>query len=229
MAQILLPLVLERHSRFDTFVDGQNQALVAHLTSLQGGAAPEILWLWGAAGAGKSHLLQAACAHSGAPTSIYLPLRSIDRVGVEVLEGLEMLDIVALDDVDEVVGLPAWELALFSLYNRVQAADGKLLLSAQQAPKHTPFQLADLASRAGGAIVYRVHSLADEQQLEALKLHADARGIHITDATARYLLTRVSRDMAVVCQWLDALDTASLVAKRKLTIPFIRDALTAGP
>jgi DnaA-homolog protein len=227
MAQIPLPLVLERYSRFETFVDGENQALIAHLTSLQRGTAAEILWLWGAAGAGKSHLLQAACAQRGAATSIYLPLRSKDSVGVDVLEGLETLDVVALDDIDEVAGLPGWELALFNLYNRVQAAGGKLLLSAQQAPMHTPFQLADLASRAGGAIVYRVHSLADEQQLAALKLHADARGIDISDATARYLLTRVSRDMAVVCQWLDALDTASLVAKRKLTIPFIRDALNA--
>jgi DnaA family protein len=223
-----LPLVLGRHSRFDTFVDGDNQALVAHLASLQRSEAQEIIWLWGAAGAGKSHLLQATCAQSGARRSIYLPLRSKESVAVEVLEGLETVDIVAIDDVDEVVGQPAWEQALFSLYNRIQAANGQLLLTAQQAPMHTPFLLADLASRAGGTTVYRVHTLADEQQLAALKLHAQARGIDITDATGRYLLTRVSRDMAVVCRWLDELDTASLVAKRKLTIPFIRDALTAG-
>ena len=92
---------------------------------------------------------------------------------------------------------------------------------------YTTFSLPDLASRAAGAVVYQLRSLDDDHSLEALRGHARSRGLDLPDAAARYLLDRVSRDMGTVCRWLDELDTASLVTKRRLTIPFIRAALTA--
>jgi len=226
MAQIPLPLVLSKHNRFETFVKGENQALVAQLQSLGSADEPEILWVWGSSGSGKSHLLQATCAASAARRVMYLPLRSAQKAGAEVLQGLETLDMLALDDVDAVSGDADWEQALFDLYNRVQIERGLLIFAARQSPAGTRFSLPDLSSRAGGALVYHLRSLDDDQSLMALQGHAAARGLDLPDATARYLLARVRRDMSGVCQWLDDLDTASLVAKRKLTIPFIRAALT---
>jgi DnaA family protein len=43
--------------------------------------------------------------------------------------------------------------------------------------------------------------------------------------TSEYLLKRMPRDLPSLLEILDALDDASLVAQRRLTIPFIRDAL----
>jgi len=226
MAQIPLPLVLRKYSRFDTFVAGDNRALVGHLKSLGPGSDPAIVWIWGATGSGKSHLLQAICANSAAQRAMYLPLRPLQPAGVDVLQGLETLDIVALDDVDTVSGDALWEQALFGLYNRIQMARTHLIFAARRAPAGTPFALPDLASRAAGAVVYQLHTLDDDQSLIALRGHAKARGLDLQDAAARYLFARVSRDMVGICRWLDELDTASLVAKRKLTIPFIRAALT---
>ncbi len=40
-----------------------------------------------------------------------------------------------------------------------------------------------------------------------------------------YLLKRMPRDLRSLFEILDDLDEASLVAQRRLTIPFIRDAL----
>ncbi len=226
MAQIPLPLVLRKHSRFETFVGGENHALVAHLQSLESASDPEILWIWGPAGSGKSHLLQAICAGTTAQRAMYLPLRAARASGAQVLQGLETLDILTLDDVDAVSGDAAWEQALFGLFNRVQTERGRLIFAARRAPARTQFSLPDLASRAGGAVVYRLRPLDDTQLLLALRGHANARGLDLPDAAARYLLARVSRDMGAICQWLDELDTASLVAKRKLTVPFIRAAMT---
>ncbi len=225
MAQIPLPLVLNKHSRFETFVGGENRALVAHLQSLVSGSDSEILWIWGPAGSGKSHLLQATCAGITARRAMYLPLRTAQAAGIKVLQGLETLDILTLDDVDAVSGDATWDRALFGLYTRIQAERGCLIFAARRAPASTRFSLPDLASRAGGAVVYHLRSLDDDQLLVALRGHANARGLDLPDAAARYLLARVSRDMGVICQWLDELDTASLVAKRKLTVPFIRAAM----
>ena len=157
---------------------------------------------------------------------MYLPLGKPQTAGVELLQGLESLDVVAVDDIDAISGDAEWEQALFGLYNRLQAGGSQLLFTARRAPAGTHFSLPDLASRAAGAVVYQLRPLDDDQSLVALRSHADARGLDLSDAAARYLLKRVSRDMGGICRWLDELDRASLVAKRRLTIPFIREALT---
>jgi DnaA family protein len=43
--------------------------------------------------------------------------------------------------------------------------------------------------------------------------------------TSDYLLRRMPRDLPSLLDILDHLDEASLIAQRRLTVPFIRDAL----
>ncbi len=45
----------------------------------------------------------------------------------------------------------------------------------------------------------------------------------MTEEVANYLLTRFPRDMHSLFALLDRLDTATLAAQRRLTIPFLRD------
>ena len=47
----------------------------------------------------------------------------------------------------------------------------------------------------------------------------------LSDEILTYLLTHARRDMASLMHLLDALDLASLQAKRALTLPFVRDVL----
>jgi DnaA family protein len=103
------------------------------------------------------------------------------------------------------------------------------LLAARTAAAAAGFALPDLASRAAGAIAYRLQPLADDDRVSALLGHAAARGLELERSAAEYLLHRVNRDMAELGRWLDRLDRASLIEQRKLTIPFIRSLLTAEP
>ena len=104
---------------------------------------------------------------------------------------------------------------------------GGLLLAARAAPTAAGFRLPDLASRAGGAVGYRLKPLDDDERLLALRGHATARGLEIERAAAEYLLARVHRDMTDVGVWLERLDRMSLAEQRKITIPFIRELLAA--
>jgi len=118
-----------------------------------------------------------------------------------------------------------WNRALFRLINALQAEHGALLFAAASPPSATAFELRDLASRASAAAVYQLKPLDDSDRLSALQMHAAARGLELSNSAGQYLLTRVSRDMAGLCSWLETLDTASLAAQRKLTIPLIRETL----
>ena len=66
---------------------------------------------------------------------------------------------------------------------------------------------------------------SDDDKAEALVKRANMRGLELTDECARFLLTRLSRDMRALLDILDRLDHASMAAQRKLTIPFIKATL----
>jgi len=224
--QLPLALTVADHARFDTFVGAANEAAMEHTRAVAAGRA-DSLWLWGAPGSGKTHLLQAACRDAAAAErrAMYVPLAA--GLEPEMLAGLDAVDLLALDDVDSVAGAGDWERALFVLLNGVAERRGGLLLAASAAPAAAGFRLPDLASRAAGAITYRLKALDDEERLLALRGHAAARGLEIERAAAEYLLARVDRDMTGLGVWLERLDRASLAEQRKITIPFIRDLLAA--
>lgn len=225
-AQLPLPLALAPHARFETFVGGPNDAVVAHLRDWSG--AGDSIWIWGPSGSGKSHLLQAACAARPERRAIYLPFTELASLATDALEGLEMLDLVAIDDIERVAASAAWNRALFGLVNALQAEGGRLLIGASGPPGGTAFELPDLASRAAAATVYQLAPLGDEDLVRALRVQADSRGLELADSAARYLLARVRRDMAGLCAWLQTLDRASLAEQRKITIPLIRETLARG-
>lgn len=226
MGQIPLALELDSMARFETFVPRRNRAVYAHVAAVAAGDAEQI-WLAGPSGSGKSHLLQAACraASAAGRRSMYLPLGGEGGFGPEALHGLEALDLVALDECERVAGRADWEAALFELLNGLRDGGSGLLMASRQTPKDVPFELPDLASRMRGAVLYRLRPIGETGRLEALRIHARQRGLAIDEPTARYLLSRVERDVGAVCAWLEKLDQASLSEQRRLSIPFVRQVL----
>ena len=58
-----------------------------------------------------------------------------------------------------------------------------------------------------------------------LKLRAHHRGFDLSDEVARFIIRRCSRDMGDLFILLQKLDNASLCAKRRLTIPFVKEVM----
>ena len=230
MVQLALELPRSPHARLDTFVAGRNVVAAKHVTAVAEGAR-ETLWLWGVPGSGKTHLLQAACraADLDGKRAMYVALDPAAALSPLVLRGLDALDLLAVDQVERGAGDLEWEKELFVLLNAFLARQGGLLLAGRQPPATVGWVLPDLASRAAGAVVYRLEPLQDDDQIAALIGHARARGLELDRAAAEYLQHRVARDMSGLTEWLERLDRASLVAQRRLTIPFIRELLAVEP
>jgi DnaA family protein len=126
-----------------------------------------------------------------------------------------------------VAGDADWDLALFNLYNLVADADGILVAAAIAAPREVRFGLADLASRFSLLPAFHLTALDELDRIKALQLRARHRGLDLPDDTANFLLNRSKRDMASLYALLDQLDTAALAAKRRLTIPFVKETLNS--
>lgn len=226
MAQLPLALSLNPHTSIGSFVVGQNGAAIEHLKRIALGERRESLWFFGQPSTGKSHLLAAACRMAGEAglRPIYLQLDPHGDPGM--LRELEALDLIALDDVHRVAGVPAWEAALFSVFN-ARLERGGLLAAASAAPQDCGFNLADLTSRAGAAAIYRLEFLGDHELQAAVIGHATRRGLSLEGPEANYLLQRVSRDLGELTALLDRIDRYSLATQRKITIPLLREVIGA--
>jgi DnaA family protein len=227
MSQLALPLQLADHAVFESFLESGNETLVASLKRLAAGDGDHGCWLWGARSSGKTHLLQAVCARAG-DRAVYVPMGMFAGAGVEMLDGLASRDLICIDDIEQVLGDSAWEAALFALANELADHGGQLVISAAATPRESSIRLADLQSRLTRLPVFQLKLLSDPDRASALQLRSRHRGLDLPDDTAHYLLKRSRRDMASLYEILDRLDREALRAKRRLTIPFVREVLGAG-
>jgi DnaA-homolog protein len=226
MKQLALGVRLRADAVFESFAPGQNSEVLTALRSASAPANATPLWLWGAHGSGKTHLLQAVCAGAAAGDSAaYFPLDRALALPPDALTGFERSHVLCIDDLDAIAGDQAWEQALFTIFNEATELRTRLIFAAAVAPRQASWVLEDWRSRAASCVVYQLRELDDDGRIEALRLRAAQRGLQLPYETSEYLLKRMPRDLPSLFQILDALDEASMVEQRRLTIPFIRDEL----
>lgn len=230
MQQLALDLKLADFALFEIFYSGANGPAVHAIKQAAITGGQQVHWIWGRQGSGRSHLLQAAVAAAGANNQrcAWLPLGNPAEFMPAMLEGMGMLDLVCVDDIDAVAGDAEWERQLFRMFEDLKANNGRLLVSAKSSPAEAGFSLRDLESRLASGPTWKLHALNDEELYEALKLRARWRGLELSEDAGQYLLRRVTRDAATLFAVLDTADQAALAAQRKLTVPFLRTVLESA-
>jgi len=226
-----LPLALRYppDQRLESYIGAPDGAL-AQLRAIAAGEAQDWVYLLGPAGTGKTHLALALCAaaEQAGRGSAYLPLAAAAGRLRDALEALEGRDVIALDGLDAIAGQRDDEVALFDFHNRARAAGVALLYTASAAPDGLGLALPDLRSRLAqcGRIV--LSPLDDEGRSAVLRTRAVRRGLVLDEAAIDWLLARTGRDLAGLVRLLDRLDRESLAAKRRITVPFLRQVLGAS-
>ena len=225
--QLPLAIQLNDEATLDDFCWGDNALLHQQLSQSINGHGERLIYLWGIEGSGKSHLLQACCqAVSANQSSIYLPLQTLKEWGPDVLEGLDEQAWICIDDLEAIATDAIWEEALFHLYNRVRDnGHTTLIISGKLPPANMPIRLPDLRSRLSWGLVIQLNELCDVDKINTLKLHASKRGFELPTSVGQFLLNRCARNMHDLHTLLNRLDEASLIAQRKITIPFVKNVL----
>ncbi|HYY60045.1 MAG TPA: DnaA/Hda family protein [Burkholderiales bacterium] len=197
MQQLALAISPRPEPAFDNFVPGPNAEALARVRQLAAGTLGErIVYLWGEAGSGRSHLLAAAAR--------------VNRA------------LVVADDVERLAA--AEQHALFVAINEAREGGPAVLAAGDQPPAQLALR-ADLKSRLAWGLVYQLLPLSDIDKARHLKALADARGLLLSDDVVAYLLTRLPRDMASLQAVMEVLDRYSLMRQRALTLPLVREAL----
>jgi len=228
MRQLPLPVQLRPEADFATFVRGSNAEAVVAVSAWALGDGDDFLYLFGAAGSGKTHLLQAACRQTAKTerTAIYLPL-GYRELTPAVLDNLELWDRVALDDIQAVAGNRAWEQGLFNLYNRLRESGQHLLVSATTPVSALPLDLPDLRSRLGWGPSYRLRPLSEPDCAQLLRESAKQRGLALGTDTIDYIMHQCPREPGYLLGLLEEIDRESLGRKRRPTQWLVRQILAA--
>lgn len=200
MRQLPLQISQPAEPSFDNFVAGENAEALARVRQLALGELREaIVYLWGEAGSGRTHLLRAA-ARTNASLVIVDDVQALDAEGQQ---------------------------QLFGAINAARDGSGAVLVAGPAAPAALDLR-ADLRSRLAWGLVYHLKPLGEAEKMRHLQDEARRRGLSLSDEIAAYLLTRVPRDMATLTALLEALDRQALVRQRTLTLPLVREVLGAS-
>jgi len=203
---------------FENFVPGRNVEAIDALMRFARNVASETgLVIWGARGAGRTHLLKAA---------VVLARRS--GFGATYVDAASQLDdgsfendtLVAIDDVD--VSDEAAQARLFTLYN-VLAARRAHLVAASTVPPSAMSLREDLRTRLAWGLVIEIVPLSDDDKPDALEAFARERGFRLEHEAIAYLLAHGRRDMPSLVRALIALDQRSLALQRPISVPLIRE------
>lgn len=218
MRQLLLDLIAEKPQTLANFEAGKNAELYQLLCQLAAHPAAcgeHFVYLWGRAGAGKTHLLRALAvardaryieAGSKADDYLYDP-----AVRTYLLDDCEKLS-------------PQAQIAAFNLFNEVREHSALMVTSGAVPPAVLPVR-EDLRTRMCWGLIYQVHELSDEEKIAALSQAATTRGLAVSPGVLPYLITHFQRDMRSLSAMLDALDRYSLETKRPITLPLLRNLL----
>jgi DnaA-homolog protein len=225
--QIPLHFEFRANAKFEDFFSGSNQEIVSHLIDCGNGTGEPFIYLWGNAGQGKSHLLQACChlAQAHKLQSFYYDCAIDNSTDPMILSGLDQVEMVCIDNIDCIAGDSVWEQALFNFFNFRLDFGHKLIVSASCSPGALAIQLPDLKTRLNWGLALKIKPLSDNDKIAALMLKAKRLGFELAPATGRFLLSRYDRNPELLWHLLEQLSVESLAAKRKLTIPFLKTIL----
>jgi DnaA family protein len=146
--QMLLDLKPEQPPTLDNFVVGANAELLQRLRSLGDARSFEALYIWGPAGCGKSHLLEATAATAhGRRIVVFL---KGSEAGAELT--LAPGTLLVIDDVQALSD--AAQVALFRAFNAARFLGLAVLLAGSEPPQRLALR-EDLRTRIGQTLIYK--------------------------------------------------------------------------
>ena len=223
--QLPLSLRYPPDQRLDAFVAPPAGAL-AQFGELAENGVP---WLYvvGPHDSGKTHLALGFCAQAETHGKIaaYLPLAALAGRVREALPMPHPDMRIALDGIERIAGQREDEVALFDFHNAARSVGAGVLYAAREAPDALGLTLPDLRSRLSQLTRLRLAAADDATRAAILRLRAERRGLAMDDAAIDWLLRRVERDLGSLTALFERLDRESLAAKRRVTVPFLRQVL----
>ena len=238
-------LVINPDYSFDNFVIGQNNRLAysaAMAVADQPGRAYNPLFIHGAVGLGKTHLLQAICVKLLQQTpSAVLYYISCDSFMTQFFEAVQAgampdfrhkfrdVDVLIVDDIHFLTKRDRSQEEFFHTFNTLYQASKQIVLSSDAAPEEIPHLEARLVSRFRWGLVTEVQPPGYESRVAILQRKARMRGLELPDDVTNYLATRIDTNIRELEGAVIKLQAQSLLDKTPVDLRMAQLAVGDRP
>jgi DnaA family protein len=228
--QIALPLTFDKQFSFDNFLSEQSDLFTNNLKSLINSDGESLIGIWGGAGCGKTHLINASAHYARQQSQQFQfydgsQLVECNPEQFDQFDGFASSETLLIDNLDAICGHLQWEQKFYQLINACKHGEMRLLFTLSMNPQFLDCALPDFQSRLSWGLLLQLPAVVDTEIGEVLKFRAGLLGIELSKEVVAYLLTHYSRELSVQMEILRRLDEMSLSAQKRVTVPFIKLAL----
>tara|TARA_B100000809_G_C15088154_1_gene512203 strand:- start:195 stop:929 length:735 start_codon:yes stop_codon:yes gene_type:complete len=228
--QLLLDIKLDESVSLENFIkcDSTDVALNILSNIVKSSSISNSFLLWGKEGVGKSYLMHALNRDflSQELNTAFIVLSDSRINEPAILQGLDQMDAVFIEDVNELGDSADWESALFNLINQSLINKTKLIFSSNCVALDLQVTLKDLFSRLSAFTAVEIPEITEKEKIEALLQSAKRKGLTLEEKTVKYILTYTSRNLSDLLRLLSELDEFSLEKKKKLSPALVRELLS---
>ena len=220
MNQLGLPITLNTSMLLENFV--ANKELLSSINQLFLDENSSEVFIYGASGQGKTHVLQGAILKALEIDKSAIYIDCGESFPEHILDFIDQLDFISFDNV-HLISTENQEV-FFDLYNRARQAQIIILVSADSLPSNLEV-MKDIKTRLSLAAVYKLEELNDELIMSVINSQMSQRNLSVNSSVYEYLFKNYSRDLKLLLSTLNDLDKASLQAKKPISIPFVKKFL----
>ena len=209
--QGMLPLFNPKYT-FDTFVTGKSNqfAYAAAMAVAQNpGQSYNPLYLYGGAGLGKTHLLQ-AIGHTAVANNLKVIYVSAEQYTNDLMAAIRAretkdlyqkyrsADMLLVDDVQFFAGKQKTGENFFHTFDELHNAGHQIVISSDRPPKSIPLLPERLCSRFEWGLVSEVKSPDYETRLAILQGKTKKDGVNVSDEVLEFLARQIQQNIRVL-------------------------------
>jgi len=224
MQQQALDLPVSPRYGFETFISCEGNATALEFSHrIADPAEPEkLLYLYGPAGSGKTHLLHAIGRQIAGDQ---YHLLSCKNLTVPIISNGPLL---LVDDLDQLPDQPELRNGLWEAFNQQYSNGHSLALAGRFAPRELPTIDEHLISRLLWGLVAHLDVSDDRSRRMLIAKLAHDQQVLLPEEVANWLLTVLPRDVGSLVTACDTLYRAALQRKCRITMRLARELLHLG-
>ena len=225
--------------RFDQFVVGPSNRLAhaaCRAVCSQPGTLYNPLFIHGASGLGKTHLLQAVCVElrQSDATCVYMTCETFVNEFIRAIQHGRLSDfrdaartgdVLAIDDLQFLANRESSQEELFHTFNVLYQSRRQIILSADSRPSDIPTLEDRLVSRFNWGLVTQIDPPNRETRHAILQKKAQLRGCEVPDEVLDYIAQRVEDNIRVLEGALTKLISERQIADKPLSIETAQQVL----
>ena len=238
-------LLLNPDYLFGNFVTGPCNRL-AHAAALavaeEPGRAYNPFFVYGPAGLGKTHLLQAIChaIHKAArhKTCLYISCETFINHFIESVERGALhrfryryrhVDLLVIDDIQFLAERERSQEEFFHTFNALHQSQRQIILSADCSPSEIPSLEERLISRFNSGLVALLDQPCLETRMAIVRKKAKLRCIEVPEDAVHLIATRIDTNIRELEGALIKMDALSQTGSGVITLELAREALGPVP